>query len=176
MTSGTKAFISALVGGVALTLATGPLGPILKDLGTALNPFEKSKNTPRIVVVPQRQDSTNGWIVPKPLERIGSLPRFAGDSIDLNAWKKWEFRENAVPADSTTLGVTLQGGSAKSVLITGLEIKIEQRRAPLSGTWVRELGGGAVHSRYFSVDLDHPSGTPEVKGYAPPPGSLIVLG
>jgi hypothetical protein len=170
LTGGTKAFISALVGGIVLTLATGPLGPILKDLGTAINPFEGSKNTPRVVVVAQSQDFTNGWIVPKPLERIGILPIFAGGSIDLKAWEKWELRENAVPADSMNLSVSLQGGSAKSVLITGLEIRIEHRRAPLSGTWVGELGGGAVYSRYFNVDLDHPSGAPEVKAYAPPPG------
>lgn len=171
LTGGTKAFISALVGGVALLLVTGPAGPILDDLGKTLNPFEKSKHYPKVVVEARGQDPTRGWIIPKPFEQIGDLPVAGGSFDDLNAWNEWELRENAVASNRMTLRVSLQGGSAKSVLITRLEIKIEQRRAPLAGIWVGEIGGDDVPSRYFSVDLDHPSGTPEVEAYAPPPDS-----
>jgi hypothetical protein len=62
------------------------------------------------------------------------------------------------------LEIALQATSAKSVLLTGLDIDVLHRRPPLAGLLLASPGTGApLDVRHFEVDLD-PS-TPTVKAY-----------
>lgn len=163
LSGGTKAFISALAGGLTLAVVTGPLGPVLTDLGAWINPFERGRHDLRVAVTSIRQSHQAGWIIPKPSAQIASPLGKDG------RWDDWIQHEGGVRAETMSLEVSLQGATEKAVLITGMGVEVTDRRPPLAGTHVVvDPGAGAVDSRYFSILLGDP---PTIALVAPPSGS-----
>ncbi|WP_344943129.1 hypothetical protein [Sphaerisporangium flaviroseum] len=66
----------------------------------------------------------------------------------------WAVRNGGVDGDRTVIRVFAQGTSDKAVAITGLTIRVLEKRSPSRGIPVSCPTAGDLHFRAFSVDLD----------------------
>lgn len=155
---------------VAIAAGKGVLGVIedkAREVTAAI--FDGDRNPPAasgplVTIVDIGQTPKNGgWIIPgMSYDRLG--PVAALDPDKPAAWKDWEAQTGAVRALYMSLEIALQATSAKTMLLTGLDIKVLHRRPPLAGLLLAsQASGGPVDVRRFEVDLD--SATPTVNAF-----------
>lgn len=94
------------------------------------------------------------WVTPKsPAE----LEAVMDPSVSLSPeqWATWEHSKDGAQASEAAFTVTAQGREATSnVVITGVRVKILEKRPPLKGTLLYRQCGGPVYAHYMAVDLD----------------------
>lgn len=108
---------------------------------------------PLTVDVDHRTDPCLGWVIAKPPEDLGPVPPFF-DAADPGARERWVAGHGGVDSDTSYVNITVQGTSARAVILTGLRIDVVRREPPLAGTTVREQCGDAFWARFFAADLD----------------------
>jgi hypothetical protein len=157
--------------GAALTdIATGGITTGLKSAWKAL--VGESEPPPLTVSAHVQRTRRSSFFLPRPVDALLPLPRDVSDATRV----RWAERNGGVDASTTAVEVVIQGRNAASVILLGLTIDVVSRRAPAkTGTLVRAAGAGGIGVRYFDVDLDRPSPTPELgKLNEPRPGERPI--
>ncbi|MDQ2585809.1 hypothetical protein CKY47_17810 [Saccharothrix yanglingensis] len=98
------------------------------------------------------------WLVPR-----------APDQVDLTRsedlvlrWNDWPALADGVAADRGQVQLTVQPKGTASVVLTGMRIRVTDRRQPMAGTSLDGRCGGPETFRWVDVDLDEEQ--PEVRG------------
>ncbi len=123
---------------------------------SAVPTSEQQVAEPLVVAVdPQTHSCDSDWVTPK---RPDEISRLNEDLQALESWEDYEPISDGAPADSSKILMTAQGVGPSSVVITGLEIVVLDRKAPLNGTVIARPCGGPLAYRWVDVDLDvdHP--------------------
>lgn len=90
------------------------------------------------------------YVLPRGVQRAGAPP---GDVC--REWHPWAVRQGGVDSGETKVRVVLQAEASASVLLQGLDVRIESRRPVLAGDRVLCRTGGAYGVlRGLDVDLD----------------------
>lgn len=105
---------------------------------------------PFTVAVRHLQDACGiGWVVPR--------PRGAFKEPDLGPerdWASWVREVGAVPARTGMAEFTVQGRSTAQVTLTGMKVRVTERRPALSGTHVLDGCGDRGAFRWVAAELD----------------------
>ncbi|MEV6279174.1 hypothetical protein [Nocardia sp. NPDC051832] len=147
-----KPFGGWLAGVVAAVVAT--------VIGALLVPTNSEKKSdpdalPFTMVIDTRRPSGVGWMTARTLTESSQLPIYADDQDKWREdWERWVDRNAAVPASALVVTFTLQGTSAAEVTLTGLTVRVTERRPPITGTHVVEMGAGDTPYRFVTADLD----------------------
>lgn len=92
------------------------------------------------------------WVSPKSPGELATVVDSSSVNVD---WMTWEHSRDGAQASEATFTVTAQGREATSnVVITGVRVKILERRPPLKGTFLSTQCGAPVNSHNMAVDLD----------------------
>jgi hypothetical protein len=103
------------------------------------------------------------YVIPRSPQRLASPPRGK-----CRARRSWAYGLNGADAGFTKLRVTAEGRAGGTVLIDSIEVKVLERRKPLSGSHVVcPVGGGTPELRGVAIDLDR---QPPTFQYADPRG------
>lgn len=105
-----------------------------------------------VAVSPVMDGCDFSWVTPKsPAE----LEAVSDPSVGREQWPTWEHSRDGAQASEAVFTVTAQGHEATSnVVVTGLRVKVLERKPPLTGTVLSTQCGEPVHSHYAEVDLD----------------------
>ncbi|MFJ5992297.1 hypothetical protein [Lentzea sp. NPDC092896] len=92
------------------------------------------------------------WVASKsPAE----LEAVSDPSIRSDRWATWEHTKDGAQASEASFTITAQGHEATSnVVITGIRVKVLERKPPLKGTILSGQCGEPVNAHYMDVDLD----------------------
>ncbi|MEV0762705.1 hypothetical protein [Nocardia sp. NPDC050435] len=143
-------WLAAIGAGVAATVIAAVLVPSDSDRKKA-----DGKGQPFTVVSEARRPSGVGWMTSRVVENPATLPAFDGDWDRLDErWKKWVQDVRAVPATALVVDFTVQGTSEAEVTLTGLTVRVTDRRPAFPGTHVIDSGAGDNPYRYVAADLD----------------------
>ncbi|MGW5847686.1 hypothetical protein ACWFQ8_06910 [Streptomyces sp. NPDC055254] len=128
------------------------LTPAFDEIGDRINPFDSdNEHGLRLAVAEPTISGVAGWVVEgKSSAEVAPYPTKESEV------RSWERQENAVPT-AQSMSLFLQGGSAKRVVIEGLDIEARCRES-LAGVYVRSPIGGGLPSRMFDIALDAPGG------------------
>lgn len=139
----TSSVVVALVGGAIVSDGWSRLA----DRILASEPSAKVAPYPTDIV--WKPETSGGCIVPGEPDEIGRPP--TGNNGDDT--QKWCLSNKGVQASTsaTALAVTAPNGV---VNITGLNVIVDSKSAPTSGSWVGPMGGGDFYKRAFTVDFD----------------------
>ncbi|SFR24113.1 hypothetical protein SAMN04488564_107308 [Lentzea waywayandensis] len=92
------------------------------------------------------------WVSPKSPTELAPV---SDPSIRPNQYATWEHSRDGAQASKATFTVTAQGHEATSnVVITGIRVKVLERKPPLKGTLLSGQCGEPVNAHYVEVDLD----------------------
>lgn len=73
----------------------------------------------------------------------------------MNSWQDWPPAATGVSASPDNVGLIVQGRSNAEVVLTGLKVRVQERRPPLAGTSLHAACGEPGAFRWLEVDLDH---------------------
>jgi hypothetical protein len=142
--------IGLVVVGVGAAITQAVTGGIT-SAGSSL--WDRIAGEPAPLTVDASVASNDGtaFYFARPAAELGAVP-----SPDLGsaARAEWARALGGANASSTVVEVVVQGKSSTAVVLTGLEVRVRDRRPPPGGTVVRPRGGEAVAVRHFSIDLD----------------------
>jgi hypothetical protein len=91
-----------------------------------------------------------GWVFPRPVSTTERLPE-PGEALE-----RWIRDRGGVSISADVVSVVVQGTTSKAVVLTGLDVEVVRRGAPITGTTVQSNEGGPVSPRTFFLDLDRP--------------------
>ncbi|MFE0930623.1 hypothetical protein ACFW4O_30790 [Streptomyces mutabilis] len=151
--------ILSVAGALVAATLTGPLGPTLTDLGRMINPWDDDAHALKVVTHGPFTYTTAGWILPdKEVAEVSPLPgAYTNGQASLSEWAQWQKRADAISASQQVLKLSLQGGSAKAVMLHGMDVTADCED-PVPGIHISERGAGGLPSRHFLVILDTPGG------------------
>ncbi|MFD5006648.1 hypothetical protein ACFWMV_27560 [Streptomyces mutabilis] len=162
---GAKTLILSVVGGLVLASLSAPLAPTLTDLGKMINPFDGKAHELKVAAHGPFTYTTAGWILPdKQVMDVSPLPgAYTNGEASLSEWAEWQKQAGAISASQQVLKLSLQGGSAKAVMLHGMDVTADCEN-PVPGIHISERGAGGLPSRHFLIILDTPGG-PTVTPY-----------
>jgi hypothetical protein len=111
-------------------------------------------------------DDCRGYVIPRDPATIPPPPPIGTGVVE--ARRRWAEALGGADAGSSMIVVTVQGRSARSVVLQGLRVRVVARRPPPGGATVAAACGGPLSVRLVSVDLDR--SPPAVVGTAMPDG------
>jgi hypothetical protein len=91
------------------------------------------------------------YVIPKSVEQLPPPPSYPADPEE--KFDQWAATAGGVDAHTTYVLVTVQGRES-AVVLTGLRVRVVQRRPPLRGISVTKPNAGPLELRYFQVNLD----------------------
>lgn len=103
------------------------------------------------------------WFGPGPLEEIEFTSSPPVDSDGVAIWSGHPAAEGGGPASPQGFFFTVQGRTEADVVLTGLEVHVEERRPAPLGVVLDDQCGGAGAFRWLGVNLD--SDPPEILSY-----------
>jgi hypothetical protein len=103
---------------------------------------------PFTVAVSVMHDRFDGWVADRPLATLPPRPEFGGN------WEDWARRAGAIPARSQYVYATVQGRSEAQVTLTGLQVRVVDRRPGVAGVHAGPGGGGPTAYRWVEANLD----------------------
>lgn len=111
------------------------------------------------VAVEVYHSEADGWVAPVALSKLAPIPRPSGvDEQSQRAWYSqwvsWLGTHGAVPASVSSVQIHVQGTSGAQVTLTGLQVKVVNRRPAVQGTWAGITIGGDYWYRFVDADLD----------------------
>ncbi|MDQ3222940.1 MAG: hypothetical protein M3Q75_05625 [Gemmatimonadota bacterium] len=77
------------------------------------------------------------------------------DVDSMSSWRDWPPASSGVSASPDNVVIVVQGRSNAQVVLTGLKVRVHERRPPLPGTRLNAVCGDAGAFRWLEVDLDH---------------------
>lgn len=94
------------------------------------------------------------FVIPQRPETI-TLSLDRADTQDA-AWDQeaWAEKLGGVHANLLAVDFSLQAGTDRPVVLTGVRVRVLHRRPPLQGAFMRPAGGGDLWERALQVDLD----------------------
>ncbi len=118
----------------------------------AVDQWVRDHGGPEFTVVAKHlanSSCSGGWVIPGSATELGDIPPDGDPARD-----QWASENGAVDASHTTAEVTVQGTSAKAVILTGITVDATYRGEPMMGIHVVEECGGPLEGRFFDIDLD----------------------
>jgi hypothetical protein len=154
----------AAVGATLTDLATGGISDGVRSAWEGLTGSETKSQPPKVrppLVVSAQviRGRRSSFVFEKPRSALSPLPPNSDDPAVLGAWVK---RNGGIDAFTTAVEITIEGRRAAAVILSGLTVDVVSRRSPPEGTLVGPEGAGGIATRYFTVDLDRPTPTPEL--------------
>jgi hypothetical protein len=139
----------AAVGAVITQAATGWMGSIGSEVS------ERVIGAPAPLTLDVSPPSPGQPLYfPDAASELEPVPSPGEGEVAREAWGRAMGGTNAY---STGFRVVIQGTSQSSVVLTGLSIRVLERRPAPRGTVVDAIGAGGAPARYFTVDLDEPA-------------------
>jgi hypothetical protein len=93
----------------------------------------------------------------KPISQVPPPTFFKSDPSRLDEYLDFLHAHGAVDPHATSVRVTVQGRDESAVVITGVSIKVVERRDTSGGVFIIYAGGGELEVRPMEVDLDNPN-------------------
>jgi hypothetical protein len=95
----------------------------------------------------------------KPIDQVPPPTFFEPDPSRLDEFIDFLHSHGAIDPHATSVRVTVQGRDENAVIITGVTIKIVEKRDTSGGVFIIYAGGGELKVRPMRVDLDSPNPT-----------------
>ncbi|MEV4724378.1 hypothetical protein [Micromonospora humida] len=109
------------------------------------------------------QPCMSNWVVPVTPRQLGSVSL---DVERVDRWEEWPPGKGGVAAAPGIVDLQVRGTSSAPVTITNVEVRVEERRPPMSGTLLDVPCGDPGEFRGLEADLD--VRPPRVKPYFSP--------
>jgi hypothetical protein len=93
----------------------------------------------------------------KPISQVPPPTFFEPDPNRLDEYLDFLHSHGAIDPHATSVRVTVQGRDESAVVITGVTIKIVERRDTSGGVFIIYAGGGELEVKPMEVDLDSPN-------------------
>jgi len=144
------AWMAAVLAAAVATALAGVLTGAFDALGRAVSTSEADPLT--ISVDPRMAPCGEGWIVPQPPEQLKAAPPMDVDNT--RSWRDWSPAATGVSASPDYVLFFVQGRSNAQVILTGLRVRVHDRRPLVAGTLLEAACGDAGAFRWLEVDLD----------------------
>jgi hypothetical protein len=168
--SGTKArkwLIGIVVAAVAAVLTSYVTGGITAGVDRVRGSFDEEPAPLGVTVTRSPKYGSGHWVFAQPIKAVKAIPLPTGDLGALDTWDAWAHGHGGMDSSTTGVEVVVEGATQFPVVLTGLTAEVVERAPPPRGVHVVPFGGGALHPRHFSVDLD--ASPPLVESVAAPP-------
>ena len=93
----------------------------------------------------------------KPIDHIPPPTFFEPDQSRIDEFTRFLHSHGATDPNATMVRVVVQGPSEHALVLTGLSIRIVERRRTVGGILIVFAGGGVMDVRSLHVDLDSPT-------------------
>jgi len=148
----TTAIAGALTGAFdALSRAVTGTGSSTKSI-PAPTPNTSETDPLAISVDPYMAPCGEDWVVPQPPEQLDTSSPVNVDMM--RSWRDWSPAATGVSTSPDNVLIFVQGRSNAQVILTGLKVRVHERRPPLAGTRLSAQCGDAGAFRWLQVDLD----------------------
>ncbi|WP_146178193.1 hypothetical protein [Nonomuraea fuscirosea] len=142
--------------GITITDATtGALSTVASGIKSRIFDGPPVRVTKTIDFVSQERERLrrSSYILPgRSIASMGPPPKI--DMEDYAARAAWAKQNNAVDAYNSYIRVVVDAPQSKTVVLTGLRVRVLQRRPPPSGVAIDAIGAGPIVTRSFFASLD----------------------
>jgi hypothetical protein len=143
----------AAVGAALTNVLTGGISSAVESGWDALTGNSDEDPAPLTVSARSEPGRRSAFVFEKRLSALSPPPADLSGEARLS----WAERNGGIDAFATPVQVVVQGRTATSVILLGLDIEVVSRKRPPAGTLLRPEGAGGIGVRYFDVNLDQRS-------------------
>lgn len=147
------AWLAAVLAAAVAAALTGVLTGAFDALGRAITGGTSEADPLTISVGPLMTPCPGSVVVPQPPAQLKTS--YPGDLSTMRSWPDWPPARTGVGASPDRVPIFVQGRSNAEVILTGLRVRVHERRPPLAGTSLGAACGDLGEFRWLEVDLDH---------------------
>jgi hypothetical protein len=147
----TVAWTVSILAGAVATVLTGWIAAtpnLVKDL------FIRPAAAPDVVTISVQHavGPCSSLVTTRSITDVGPPP---GDAASWDDWSGWSRNLGAYDHSDTNLLVTVRGGTAQPVVLTGLRVVVTERVESLGGIGLSNQCGDSMDGRILTINLDH---------------------